>query len=97
VGRSRALEVLGVPLEPAERALWEQTVATVRGGLDEAALAAAWGEGHAMALEQAIDEALALPEAAAAPPPSPPTPAPAVAPPAAAAATSPAAAGASPR
>jgi tetratricopeptide (TPR) repeat protein len=42
----------------AERAEYDRTVAVVRAHLDEATFAAAWAEGRAMPLEQAIAEAL---------------------------------------
>lgn len=38
-----------------ERPLYEQTVTTARSRLDEEAFAAAWAEGQAMTLEEAID------------------------------------------
>ena len=41
-------------LLPDERACYERSVAAARAQLDEAAFAAAWAEGRAMTLEQAI-------------------------------------------
>jgi len=43
------LDVVGVPLSPADRADWERDVAAVRAQLDPAAFASAWLEGRAMA------------------------------------------------
>jgi tetratricopeptide (TPR) repeat protein len=49
---------LGAPLPPRERARREQAVAALRDALGEAAFAAAWAEGRALSLEDAV--ALAL-------------------------------------
>ncbi|MDQ5852092.1 MAG: tetratricopeptide repeat protein, partial [Chloroflexota bacterium] len=57
-------ERLGSPLYAAERAKYEEHVAAARAQLGEAAWEAAWAEGRAMPLEQAI--AYALEEAASA-------------------------------
>ncbi len=46
------------PPIPAHRHEWERNMAAVRAQLDEEAFAAAWAEGRAMALEQAIAYAL---------------------------------------
>ena len=51
-------EAIGAPLSPAERADYERQLAADRAHLDEAAWAAAWAEGRAMPLEQAIAFAL---------------------------------------
>ena len=45
-------------LAPADRADHDRDVAAVRAALGEAAFAAAWAEGRAMTMEQAIAEAL---------------------------------------
>jgi tetratricopeptide (TPR) repeat protein len=52
-------EVIGYPLTPFGRPLYEQTVAVVRAQLDEAAWAQAWVEGHSMSTEEIIAYALA--------------------------------------
>jgi hypothetical protein len=49
-------------MNPAEGAEFDRDVAAARGQLDEQVFAAAWAEGRALPLEQAIDYALA-PEA----------------------------------
>jgi predicted ATPase/DNA-binding SARP family transcriptional activator len=51
-------EALGVPLPPHLRPGNERTVAAVRAALGEAAFAAAWTEGRAITLEQAVADAL---------------------------------------
>jgi predicted ATPase/class 3 adenylate cyclase/Tfp pilus assembly protein PilF len=51
-------EATGVPLPPADRAEHERSVAAVRTALGEEAFAAAWAEGRAMSLEEAIKYAL---------------------------------------
>jgi hypothetical protein len=50
--------VLGVPLAPAARSDQDQAVQALRATLGEEAFAAAWAEGRAMPLEEAV--ALAL-------------------------------------
>jgi len=52
------LEIAVYPLEPIHRAEYDRTVAAIQTQLDEAAFAAAWAEGRAMTLEQAIAFAL---------------------------------------
>jgi predicted ATPase/transposase/transcriptional regulator with XRE-family HTH domain len=58
-----AAEVLWEPVgwraSPAERAAYDRSVAAARAQLDPAAFTAAWAEGRAMSLEQAIAEATA--------------------------------------
>ena len=54
------LERLGARLDPTERAEFDHTLAAAHAQLDEAAFNAAWAEGRAMTMEQAI--ALALME-----------------------------------
>jgi predicted ATPase/class 3 adenylate cyclase len=49
----------GVPLPFAHRSDYDRPLAAIRGGLNEDAFAAAWAEGRAMTLEQAIEHALA--------------------------------------
>jgi hypothetical protein len=46
------------PSSPGEQALRERTITTVRAQLDEATFAAAWADGHAMSLGQALAYAL---------------------------------------
>lgn len=48
-----------VRLEYTDQLVHDRNVAAVRAQLDEATFAAAWAEGRAMILEQAIDYALA--------------------------------------
>ena len=45
-------------MPPAERAEYEQVLAGLRAALGEPAFAAAWAEGEAMPLEQALAQAL---------------------------------------
>ncbi|HEU5102048.1 MAG TPA: tetratricopeptide repeat protein, partial [Roseiflexaceae bacterium] len=52
-------ETLGAPLLPIYRDHYQRGLAAARALLDQAAFAAAWEEGRAMTLEQAIAEALA--------------------------------------
>jgi len=59
-GAAEALrETIGLSRQSDERAIYDRSVAAVRAQLEEAAFAAAWAEGRAMPLEQAIAEALA--------------------------------------
>lgn len=51
-------EMIGYPLTPFGRPLYEQTIAVVRAQLDEAAWAQAWVEGHSMSKEEIIAYAL---------------------------------------
>jgi hypothetical protein len=54
-GTAEALrEAIGAPLQPIERADYEQAVATVRDHLGEKAFASAWAEGRAMTAEQVL-------------------------------------------
>jgi hypothetical protein len=54
-GAAEALrEALGAPLPPVERAHYDRSVAATRAALGEEAFAAAWAEGRALSLEQAI-------------------------------------------
>jgi len=50
--------LLGAPLPPIDRPSYEQTVAALRAQLDEPTFTAAWVEGQAMALEEALAEAV---------------------------------------
>jgi predicted ATPase len=60
LGAAAALrDAIGAPLPPAERAAHERIVAPVRADLESAVFAAAWAEGQAMPLEQAVADALA--------------------------------------
>ena len=64
-GAAEALrEAIGVPLMPDEHAIYnyEHEVAAVRAQSGEAAFAAAWTQGRAMSLEEAIAFALASPD-----------------------------------
>jgi predicted ATPase/class 3 adenylate cyclase len=59
LGASQALrETLGAPLPPVERPDYERQTAIVRSAMGKEPLAAAWAEGRAMALEQALAYAL---------------------------------------
>lgn len=51
-------ETIGASLLPAEQAHYERDRASARDALGEVAFAAAWSEGRAMPLEQAIADAL---------------------------------------
>ena len=51
-------EGIGTTIPPYVRKVYERVVAAMRGTLGEHALAAAWAEGRALSLEQALDEAL---------------------------------------
>ncbi len=53
-------EAIGAALWPADRLEHGRTVAAVRSALSEEVVAAAWAEGRAMPLEQAIASALDL-------------------------------------
>ena len=65
-GSAEALiESIGLSPAPTERYQYERNVAAARARLDEAAFAAAWAEGRAMPLEQAIASARAGEDAAA--------------------------------
>jgi len=66
----RLRQAIGCRPAPAARATYERAVAAARAQLDEATFAAAWAEGQAMTLEQAI--AYALNATSPAPPPSHP-------------------------
>jgi DNA-binding NarL/FixJ family response regulator len=65
VGASEALrEADGLPLSPLVGSLsdYEGDLAAARAGLDEQSFAAAWSEGRAMTLEQAVEYALSQEE-----------------------------------
>jgi hypothetical protein len=54
-GRAEALrDAIGAPLQPIERADYEQAVAAVRTLLGESAFVAAWTQGGAMTTEQVL-------------------------------------------
>jgi non-specific serine/threonine protein kinase len=55
-------DALGYRSKPADQEFYDHHTATTRAGLQEAAFAAAWAEGQAMTLDQAIDYALASSE-----------------------------------
>ncbi|MFQ5808876.1 MAG: tetratricopeptide repeat protein, partial [Armatimonadota bacterium] len=60
LGASEALrEAIKAPVPPDDREEYDSDVATVRAAMDEAAFAAAWSEGRAMTMEEAIAYALA--------------------------------------
>ena len=64
-GAAEALrDAIGMPLNPSDRSGYERVVEAVRRRLDEEKFANAWMEGRAMAMEQAIEYALAEPEPA---------------------------------
>jgi predicted ATPase/transcriptional regulator with XRE-family HTH domain/Tfp pilus assembly protein PilF len=52
-------EATDAPLSPADRPVYERTVADARAQLDEVVFMAAWAAGRAMPLDQAIADALA--------------------------------------
>ncbi len=52
------LEAIGIAPDPADRADYDRIRTAVRAQLDEATFAAAWTEGQAMSLEQAVAHAL---------------------------------------
>ena len=52
-------ESIGATAAPMDRAAYERHLSAARTRLDEAAFAAAWSEGRAMDLEEAVAEALA--------------------------------------
>ena len=52
-------EMVNAPLPPADRVDYDRQLAALRMELDETAFAAAWAQGRAMTLEQAIEYALA--------------------------------------
>ena len=54
------LEAFGGEIEPTDRPDYDHAVAVARTALSEAAFAAAWGEGRALSVEQAIGLALEL-------------------------------------
>ncbi len=49
---------IGAPLPPVDRRRYDVAIADIRAQLDEPTFAAAWAEGQAMTLEQAIAYAL---------------------------------------
>ena len=53
-GADALFEVIGADLDPAERDLHERTVADVHAHLDDETFAAAWAEGRAMSLPDAV-------------------------------------------
>jgi hypothetical protein len=57
----RLRETIGQPRTPAERAEYDRSIAAARAGGGESAFAAAWAEGRAMGLEQAVEYALERP------------------------------------
>ena len=52
-------DLVNAPLPPADRVDYERQLAALQKELDETTFAAAWAEGRAMTLEQAIEYALA--------------------------------------
>ncbi len=60
LGATEALrQAITAPMGAADRADYEQSVALAQARLDEHTFAAAWAEGRAMTMEQAIAYALA--------------------------------------
>jgi hypothetical protein len=60
-GAAEALrEALGTPLKPSERAGYDQATQATRGALGEDSFAAAWAEGRALPLDEAVTMALAV-------------------------------------
>jgi predicted ATPase/class 3 adenylate cyclase len=58
LGAAEALrDSIGAPVPPADRPEYDQTLAAVRRELDETAFRAAWAQGRAMSLEEAMAEA----------------------------------------
>ncbi|MBI4278279.1 MAG: hypothetical protein HY660_07460, partial [Armatimonadetes bacterium] len=47
-------KTIGVPIAPVDRANHERCATAVRAGLADAEFAAAWAEGRAMTLEEAV-------------------------------------------
>jgi predicted ATPase/DNA-binding NarL/FixJ family response regulator/DNA-binding XRE family transcriptional regulator len=63
------LDAIGAHLEPVDEREYQASLATVHARLTSTAFEAAWAEGQALTVEQAVDEALALtPELVTAPP-----------------------------
>jgi hypothetical protein len=56
--RRETLDSSSLSLSPAERGAYEAAVAAARAALGADAFAAAWAEGRALPLEQAVAEAL---------------------------------------
>ena len=57
-------EAIGVPVELAERAAYNQNIAALRAALGDAAFMEAWSEGQSMALEEAVSQVLERPVSA---------------------------------
>jgi non-specific serine/threonine protein kinase len=51
-------ETIGLPVSPSEHIFYDADVAAARAGLGDAAFNAAWGEGRALSMEQAVAYAL---------------------------------------
>ena len=51
-------ESVGIPMTPSEKVEYDAEIARLRAGMDEKAFAAAWSEGGALSLEQAVAFAL---------------------------------------
>jgi non-specific serine/threonine protein kinase len=66
--------LLGAPLPPIDHRSYEQTVAALRAQLDETIFTAAWAEGQAMPLEEALAEAMQVKAREHLPPMTPPAP-----------------------
>ncbi|MCI0398607.1 MAG: tetratricopeptide repeat protein [Chloroflexi bacterium] len=64
-------QAMGTPIPLIDREQHEQLIARVQAALDREALAAAWAEGRATGLAEAVAEALGRPEAAVAEPAGP--------------------------
>jgi non-specific serine/threonine protein kinase len=61
---SQLRDALGYRSKPADQEFYDHHTATTRAGLQEAAFTAAWADGRAMTLDQAIDYAFAWSELA---------------------------------
>ena len=58
-GAAEALrQKIVIPMTPKEKTEYDTQIANLRAGMDEKGFAAAWAEGHAMNMEQAITNAL---------------------------------------
>jgi len=51
---------MGLPLEPARQTQRAKHLAAVRAALEETAFAAAWVDGQALSLEQAVTDAIGI-------------------------------------
>jgi hypothetical protein len=76
-GAAAQRQTMGVPVRPADRHAFEDTLAAARAALGSAAFADAWATGQALPVERLVARALADPLAPQLPPHGPaPAPAP---------------------